>query len=103
MLSRLRRLARSLKGRIAFYRRVAAHPRTPRLGRLLLLAALAYTLSPIDLIPDFIPLTGHLDDLIIVPALIALALWLIPRDVVAECREGTVRPTASDPPVAPVS
>jgi uncharacterized membrane protein YkvA (DUF1232 family) len=46
-----------------------------------------YPLSPIDLIPDFIPLIGYLDDLILVPAGIALVLRLVPHEVMADCRE----------------
>jgi uncharacterized membrane protein YkvA (DUF1232 family) len=68
------------------YRRVLAHPRTPRRARWCLLLALGYLATPIDLIPDFIPVLGHLDDLIIVPGLIWLARRSIPRDVWTECR-----------------
>jgi uncharacterized membrane protein YkvA (DUF1232 family) len=71
---------------IEFYKVVLRHPRTPRASRLLLGAAIAYAASPIDLIPDFIPVIGHLDDLILVPLLIWLATRLIPRDVITECR-----------------
>jgi uncharacterized membrane protein YkvA (DUF1232 family) len=49
-------------------------------------SAIAYAVSPIDLIPDFIPVVGHLDDVIIVPTLIWIALRLVPKDVIAECR-----------------
>jgi uncharacterized membrane protein YkvA (DUF1232 family) len=75
-----------LSQEIAFYRRVLKHPRTPRTSRILLGAAIAYAVSPIDLIPDFIPVIGHLDDAIILPLLIWLALRRIPADVIAECR-----------------
>jgi len=61
-------------------------PRTPWYARLLVMAIVAYALSPIDLIPDFIPVLGYLDDLIILPAAITLALKLIPAAVLAEHR-----------------
>ncbi len=73
---------------IAFYRRVLRHPRTPRVSRVLLGCAIAYALSPIDLIPDFIPLAGHLDDVLILPVMIWFSFHLIPREVLAECRAG---------------
>lgn len=62
------------------------HPDTPLLPKVICILAAAYALSPIDLIPDFIPVLGHLDDLILVPALIWLALRLMPPPVVASCR-----------------
>jgi carbonic anhydrase len=49
--------------------------------------AIGYALLPFDLIPDFIPVFGQLDDLVIVPGLVIMALWLIPPDIVAECRK----------------
>jgi uncharacterized membrane protein YkvA (DUF1232 family) len=70
-----------------FYRRVLRHPGTPRLAKLLLGAAIAYAVSPLDLIPDFIPVVGHLDDLVILPLLIWMAVRLIPKTVLAECRQ----------------
>ncbi len=63
------------------------HKDTPGLAKLLCAAAVGYALSPIDLIPDFIPVIGHLDDLIIVPVLICMGLRLIPPHVMEECRE----------------
>ncbi len=83
---RARSLIQRFRQELAFYRLVLKHPRTPRASRILLGAAIAYAVSPIDLIPDFIPVIGHLDDVIILPILIGLALRLIPKDVLAECR-----------------
>ena len=62
-------------------------PRTPWYAKALAAIILGYALSPIDLIPDFIPLLGYLDDLVIVPAGIALLIKLIPPEVLQECRE----------------
>ena len=59
---------------------------TPWTAKLLAALTVAYALSPIDLIPDFIPLLGYLDDLIILPALVALTVRLIPAEVMAACR-----------------
>jgi len=49
--------------------------------------AVAYVLSPIDIIPDFIPVIGHIDDVIIVPTLMVMAIRMIPKQVIADCRE----------------
>lgn len=87
-MASLREISKRVGSELAFYRRVLAHPETPWLSRVLLGAAIAYFLTPIDLIPDFIPVLGQLDDLLIVPGLIALALRLIPRSVLDACREG---------------
>jgi uncharacterized membrane protein YkvA (DUF1232 family) len=62
-------------------------PRVPWYAKVFMAAIIGYALSPIDLIPDFIPVLGYLDDLIIVPAGIYLALKMIPKEVLAECRE----------------
>lgn len=66
-------------------------PRTPVLARVVIIVAVAYAVSPIDLIPDFIPFFGQLDDLLILPLLIALAIRLIPPDVSARCRRDAWR------------
>ena len=63
------------------------HPGTPLAARLVGAAVIAYALSPIDLIPDFIPVLGLLDDLVLLPLGIALCVKLVPSDVMAECRE----------------
>jgi uncharacterized membrane protein YkvA (DUF1232 family) len=83
---RLGGIAQTLRRELAFCRMVMAHPETPRAARWLLIAAVAYAAWPIDLIPDAIPVIGHLDDLIIVPALAWLAIRLVPGAVIAECR-----------------
>jgi uncharacterized membrane protein YkvA (DUF1232 family) len=62
-------------------------PRTPWYAKLFAALVVAYALSPIDLIPDFVPVLGYLDDLIVVPAGIVLAIRMIPSPVLAECRE----------------
>ncbi|MDY0744855.1 YkvA family protein [Paucibacter sp. R3-3] len=64
----------------------ARDPRTPWLPRLLCATVVAYALSPIDLIPDFIPILGFVDDALLLPALIWLAIRLIPPALMQECR-----------------
>lgn len=86
MRDRLRGAALFLRREFAVCRLVLRDTRTPKLAKLLLGLAVAYTLSPIDLIPDFIPVIGHLDDALIVPALVWAALRLVPDIVVADCR-----------------
>ena len=81
-----RSLASRLRREVRVWRAVLADPRTPRLARWLLGAAVAYAVSPVDLIPDFIPVLGHLDDILILPLLVWLAVRLIPAEVVAEHR-----------------
>lgn len=87
MSERLRQLGRSLKRELRVYRLVLADRRTPLLAKGLLGLAVGYALLPVDLIPDFLPIIGHLDDAVIVPALVWGALRLIPREVVEECRQ----------------
>ncbi len=84
--TRLKAVGRNLKREIQVYRLVLKDHRTPRLAKILLGLAVGYAILPFDIIPDFIPVIGQLDDLIIVPALIIVALKLIPKEVVEECR-----------------
>lgn len=91
MLERLKTMAHDVQREVVVYQRVLKHPRTPLLPKILLGAALAYFVMPIDLIPDFIPVFGQLDDILIVPGLVLLALRFIPREVVVECRENGER------------
>lgn len=58
---------------------------TPLIAKIVALITVSYALSPIDLIPDFIPLLGYLDDMVILPLLIALAVKLIPQNIMDEC------------------
>ncbi|MES2785771.1 MAG: YkvA family protein [Pseudomonadota bacterium] len=62
------------------------HPATPWLAKALAVFVVGYALSPIDLIPDFIPVLGYLDDVLLLPALIWLAVRMLPPEVLAECR-----------------
>lgn len=87
----MRERARRLKQEVFALVLAWQHPRTPLIAKILVFLIVAYALSPIDLIPDFIPILGYLDDLILVPAGIALALRLIPAEVMAECRARATR------------
>jgi len=86
MWNKLIRFGKRFKQEVDVYRLVLGHERTPRLARFLLGAAIAYALTPFDLIPDCVPVLGHLDDAVILPALVFGAMRLIPKDDVEECR-----------------
>lgn len=87
IVNQLRQRARLLKRDTLVLYLACRDPRTPWYAKVLAGAIVAYALSPIDLIPDFVPVLGYLDDLIIVPAGLVLAIKLIPIPVMAECRE----------------
>ena len=74
-------------------------PRVPWYARLFAACVVAYAFSPIDLIPDFIPVLGYLDDLVLVPLGIVLALKMIPQSVMAECRQRAQEVMAQGKPV----
>jgi uncharacterized membrane protein YkvA (DUF1232 family) len=84
-------LARSFKRELTVYRRVLADPRNPGGAKIFLGLAIGYLCMPFDLIPDFIPVLGYLDDTVIVPALVYVGLRFIPRELVAEHREQIAR------------
>lgn len=86
MLERAKGWARAIKRDVHAVWLAARHPRTPWYAKALALAVAAYALSPIDLIPDVIPVLGYLDDLLIVPLGILAVTKLVPGDVLAECR-----------------
>jgi uncharacterized membrane protein YkvA (DUF1232 family) len=98
MLGRTKAWAKKLKIDAHAIWLAARDPRVPWFVKALAIAVAAYALSPIDLIPDFVPVLGYLDDLVIVPLGIWLVVALMPDDVMAECRikarEAAGRPTS---------
>ncbi len=78
--------AHSFRVHMRTYQALLEHPQTPWISRILLGIAIAYALSPIDLIPDFLPIVGHLDDVLIIPLLLGLAIVFVPAEVNKECR-----------------
>ena len=86
MLERLKLPARELKREAYTIYLAARDPRTPWYAKTLIFFVVAHTFSPVDLIPDFIPVLGYLDDLIITPGGLWLAVRLIPPEVLQEAR-----------------
>jgi len=84
------RLFRALKVYVAwhlrYYKLIARDVRTPRTPKILLWSAVLYAVSPIGLVPDVIPVLGYLDDVIIVPTLIMIAVKRVPPEVIIDCR-----------------
>ncbi len=87
MFENVKKKAYALKNEILVIYYAFQNPETGLLPKVIILIALGYVLSPIDLIPDFIPVLGYMDDLVIVPALIALSIRLIPKKILDEARE----------------
>ncbi len=90
-----RRLKREVRALYLAYR----DPRVPWHARVFAGAVVAYAFSPIDLIPDVVPVLGYLDDLVLVPLGIALAIRMIPPEVLAECRERALQEQDGHRPV----
>ena len=86
-LARMRAWVRRIKADAWTLWLAAGDPRTPWLAKALAAFVVAYALSPIDLIPDFIPVLGLLDDLLLLPLLIGLAVRLVPQEVLTDCRQ----------------
>jgi uncharacterized membrane protein YkvA (DUF1232 family) len=86
MFQRLKSYAAAARREIKIYRLLLRDKRTPLIAKAFLGLAVAYLLMPFDIIPDFIPVVGQLDDLILVPSLIFIGLKLIPRPLLAEYR-----------------
>ena len=87
--------AASLKRDVAALVIAVRDPRTPMMARIVAALVVAYALSPIDLIPDFVPVLGYLDDLIIVPLGLALVLRLVPAALMAEYRVSALQQPVS--------
>lgn len=87
MIDRLKHWARIARRDVHALYLASRDPRTPWYAKLVAVAVAGYALSPIDLIPDFIPVIGYLDDLILLPLAILLAIRLIPSAIMAEHRE----------------
>jgi uncharacterized membrane protein YkvA (DUF1232 family) len=97
MLLKLKTWARGVKRDVHAVYLAARDPRTPWYARVAAILVAAYALSPIDLIPDFIPVLGYLDDLLIVPLGILIVIRLIPADVLEEHREIAAKRQAARP------
>lgn len=87
MIEKIKQWIKKLKIDISTLYLAYRHELTPWYAKLVAIITVGYALSPIDLIPDFIPILGFLDDAILLPVLIWLSLKLIPKDVIALCRE----------------
>lgn len=98
MLDRWKQWARLIKRDAHALYLASRDPRVPWYAKAVAICIAGYALSPIDLIPDFIPVLGYVDDLIIVPAGIALVIWLIPPEIMAEHR--ALATAAQDRPVS---
>ena len=100
LLERLKARARDLEAETLALYFAAYHPGTPWYARLLAAGIAIYAVSPIDLIPDFIPVLGYLDDLVLIPLGIALVVKLVPSPVLAECRARAREALRSGRPVS---
>jgi uncharacterized membrane protein YkvA (DUF1232 family) len=87
LMQTLRQQARALKAETLALYLAVRDPRVPWYAKMTAAVVVAYALSPIDLIPDFVPILGYLDDLILIPLGIALVLHMIPVTVMEDCRE----------------
>ena len=84
---KFKQLAKQLKDEFELYRLVLKQPDTPIVAKVFLGLAVGYLLMPFDLIPDFLPIIGQLDELVIVPLLLYIALFFIPKTIIQRCRD----------------
>jgi uncharacterized membrane protein YkvA (DUF1232 family) len=99
ILENFKKRVRHLKSETHALYLAARHPDTPWYAKLIVAGVVAYAFSPIDLIPDFVPVLGYVDDLILIPLGIAVAIRLIPPGVLAECRARAREATENGKPV----
>lgn len=85
--ARIKKWAKKIKKDVLTLYFALKHPSTPLYAKVLIAIVVGYALSPIDFIPDFVPILGYLDDVILLPLGIALVIMLIPPDVLNECRK----------------
>jgi uncharacterized membrane protein YkvA (DUF1232 family) len=91
MLAALQKWARAIKRDVHALCLASRDPRVPWYAKAMAACVAAYALSPIDLMPDFVPVLGYVDDLIIVPLGIMLVVWMIPDGIMAEHRAAAAR------------
>ena len=103
MLENFKKRVRYLKRETYALYLAARHPYTPWYAKLFVGGVVAYAFSPIDLIPDFVPVLGYLDDLILIPLGIVVAIRLVPPEVLAECRARAQEAAANGEPVSRVA
>jgi len=100
MRAKLAKRARALKKEAYALYIAGWDPRTPWYARLFMGLVVAHALSPVDLIPDFIPILGQLDDLVITPLGIALALKMVPAEVMADARKRAEESLSQGKPIS---
>ncbi len=100
MMQQLKARARALKADTYALYLAARHRDTPWYAKVFTACVAAYALSPIDLIPDFVPVLGYLDDLIIVPLGIVLAVRMVPPAVMCQCREQAQERMSNGKPIS---
>lgn len=95
-MNKMKQFAEMMKLQLRTLNEVRLDPRTPWLAKLIIIGVIAYAFSPIDLIPDFIPLLGYIDDLILLPLGVYVAIKLVPKEVWQDCK---IRAKDNDAPL----
>jgi uncharacterized membrane protein YkvA (DUF1232 family) len=97
MMSGLKARARQLKIELIALALAARHPQTPWYAKLVIAGCVAYALTPVDFVPDAIPVIGMIDDLVFIPLAVALAVRFVPAPVLADCRARSTQIEARAP------